>query len=115
MQTLWQDLRYVTRTLLKSPSFALMAIVTLALGIGANTAIFSFVHGVLLRPLPFPAADQLMMVWTDNTRKGEREGRTSYPNFKDWQSQNHVFQGLSGFAGSSLTLTRSGEPERVPG
>ncbi len=115
MATLLQDLRYALRMLAKNPGFTAAAVVTLALGIGANTAVFSVVNAVLLHPLPYPTADQLVMVWQNNPRKGDREGRVSYPNFQDWRAQSTVFQGMAGFTGYSLVLTGSGEPQRVYG
>ncbi len=113
MHSFWQDLRYGARTLLKNPGFTLIAVVTLALGIGANTAIFSVVNGVLLSALPYPQAEQLMMVWLDNRRQGIRDDITSYPNFQDWRSQNKTFQGMAGVRTLNVNLTGVGEPEQI--
>ncbi len=115
METLWQDLRYGLRMLRAKPSFAVVAILALALGIGANTAIFSVVNAVLLSPLPFPQPEQLAMVWLDNRRQDIHDDITSYPNFLDWRDQNHVFQSMAGMRNVSYTLTSVGEPEQLQG
>ncbi len=110
-----QDLRYGARRLIAAPAFALIAIVTLALGIGANTAIFSVAAGILLRPLPYPAADRLVMVWMDNSRINLREDWHSYPNYVDYSTRNTTFDGMAVFNRRFMTLTGSGEPERLTG
>ena len=110
-----QDLRYGARRLAAAPAFALIAIVTLALGIGANTAIFSVAAGILLRPLPYPAADRLAMVWMDNSRIKLREDWHSYPNYIDYRSRTSTFDNMAAFNRRHLTLTGSGEPERLTG
>ena len=115
MQSLLQDLRYAARMLLRNPGFTLVAVVTLALGIGANTAIFSVVHAVLLRPLPYPESEQLAWVWMDNRKEGIHEDITSWPNFVDWRTQNQVFEGLAGVRDRTFNLTGSGEPEELRG
>ncbi len=97
----------------KNPGFAAIAILTLALGIGANTALFSVVNGVLLNPLPFPNADQLLAVYSRTPAFGESS--ISYPNFLDWHRDNHSFSGLSGFRSDEFNLTGVGEPERLHG
>jgi len=114
MQTLWQDLRYGARMLLKKPGFTLIAVITLALGIGANTAIFSVVHAVLLQSLPYPDADRLVMVW--ETRRSNIKGQNviNMGNFFDWKEQNRVFEDMAAFASTSVNLTSGGEPEEVP-
>src|SRR5215475_3842533 len=89
---LWQDLRYGARMLLKKPGFTLIASLTLALGVGANTAIFSVVDAVLLRQLPFREAGQLMMLGTVDTREGDGLRSVSYPNFVDWRAQSGSFE-----------------------
>jgi len=110
-----QDLRYGARRLAAAPAFALTAIVTLALGIGANTAIFSVAGGILLRPLPYPDADRLAMVWMDNSRINVREDWHSYPNYIDYNTRNATFDGMAAFNRRFMTLTGSGEPERLLG
>src|SRR5215475_13350924 len=95
MNTLLQDIRFGVRMLVKSPSVSIVATIALALGIGANTAIFSVVNAVLLRPLPFPNSDALMSVFlTDSVRGGVR-GAFSYPDFFDLRDQNHVFDHIA--------------------
>ena len=115
MATLWLDLRFGFRLLLKNATFALVAALTLALGIGANTAIFSVVNAVLLKPLPYPQPDRLAMVWLDNRRLGLKEDLTSYPNFADWKKAGASFADMAPFTESSATLTGVDEPERLRG
>src|SRR5437867_2556493 len=110
-----QDLRYGLRTLLKNPGFAIVAVSALALGIGANSAIFSVVNAVLLRPLPFKNPEQLVMVWENATHLGFPKNTPSPPNFIDWQRQNTVFTGMAAMAERSFNLTGVGEPERLDG
>jgi len=110
-----QDLRYGLRTLLKNPGFTIVAVSALALGIGANSAIFSVVNAVLLRPLPFKTPEQLVMVWENATHLGFPKNTPSPPNFLDWQRQNTVFTGMAAMAESSFNLTGVGEPERLDG
>jgi putative ABC transport system permease protein len=113
MQHLWQDIRYGARILLKNPAFTLIAVITLGLGIGANTAIFSVVNGVLLSSLPYPHPEQLAMVWCDNRIQGIPDDITSYPNFVDWRDRNKTFQGMAGMDSGSFTLTGTGEPVQI--
>jgi putative ABC transport system permease protein len=113
MESLWQDFRYAVRMLAKNPVFTAVAVIALALGIGANTAIFSVVNGVLLQPLPYPQPEQLMMVWLDNRRQGIRDDITSWPNYTDWRDQNKTFQGMAGYRTTRLNLTGTGEPEEL--
>jgi len=112
MSHLLLDLRYGLRTLLRRPAFTAAAVVTLALGIGANTAIFSAVSAVLLRDLPFEEPERLAMVWLDNARLGVRRDITSYPTFLDWRD-NAVFEEMTVYAVLRHNLTGEGEPERV--
>ena len=112
---LWQDLRYAMRTLVKNPAFASIAIVAIALGIGANSAIFSVVNAVLLRPLPFKNFEQLVMVWENATHLGFPKNTPSPPDFLDWQRQNTVFTGMAATAEQNFNLTGVGEPERLDG
>ena len=102
--TLRQDLVYALRTLRKSPSFSAVAIGTLALGIGANTAIFSVVNAALLRPLPFHHPDRLVLVFATDAARGDRYDVTSYPSFLDWRDQNHSFDSMAAFATRALTI-----------
>src|SRR5215813_1700840 len=111
MNTLWQDIRYGVRMLLKNPGVSFIVILALALGIGANTAIFSVIDAVLLRPLPYDQADRL--VFLNETSRVMDEISVSYPNFLDWRSQNHVFEKIGVYNRGSYNLTGSGEPERL--
>ena len=115
MEPLLQDLRYAIRMLLKKPGFTAVVVITLALGIGVNTAIFSVVNGVLLQPLPFKDAHRLVAVREFNPRSFNEPIGASFPDFKDWKEQNKVFQYIAGFTGQSLTLTGEDEPVRVSG
>jgi len=110
-----QDARFAIRTLLKRPGFAAVIILTLALGIGANTAIFSVLNGVVLRPLQFEDPDELVMVWETRMETGLDQGLASYPNFRDWKEQNQVFDGLAAIRSTGVTLTGVDEPERIRG
>ncbi len=113
MMNFLQDLRFGLRMLTKNPGFAAVAILTLALGIGANTALFSVVNGVLLNPLPFPEPSQLYALYFKTAAFDQ--GSISFPNFLDWQKQNHSFSLLSAFRAEDLNLTGTGEPERLHG
>ena len=108
-----QDIRYALRMLRKSPGFTIIAVLTLAIGIGANTAIFSVVYAVLLKPLPFPHPNQLVAVSETNPPKGIRESGTSYQDFRELRDENHVFSQVGGLAGHDLTLTGHGDPFQV--
>ncbi len=115
METLFQDIRYGLRMLLKAPSVSIVATIALALGMGANTAIFSVVNAVLLRPLPFPNPEQLMTVWETDHQRGQERGSYSYPNFADLRTQNHVFEHIAAYHNSDFILTGRGEPARLQG
>ena len=116
MNTLWQDLRYGARMLLKQPGFTLVAVITLALGIGANTAIFSVVNAVLLRPLPFKESERLVMVWN---RGAEAAGGDRTPlcvaDLLDWRAQNRSFEGIGALQNGSFNYTGGDVPEQVRG
>ncbi|MGB7186713.1 MAG: ABC transporter permease, partial [Candidatus Acidiferrales bacterium] len=111
MNTFLQDVRYALRMLAKSPGFMAIAVLTLALGIGANTALFSVVNGVLLNPLPYPQPQQLVALYSRTTTFSESS--ISYPNFLDWQRDNRSFAALAAYRGDEFNMTGSGEPERL--
>lgn len=113
METLLQDARYAIRTLVKKPGFTAVVVITLALGIGANTAIFSVVNGVLIQPLPFKEPDRLVAVRDTNPKFSNEPIGASFPNFKDWEEQNQVFEHIAAYSGQTLTLIGEGEPLRV--
>ena len=115
LHTLTQDIRYGIRTLRKQPAFTSVVVLTLALGIGVNTAIFSVVNAVLLRPLPFPHSDQLVTVTMANTRLGEDDMSLSVADFLDWRAQNQVFQDLAAYSDNWFSLTGNREPQRLKG
>ena len=115
METLFKDIRYGIRGLLKRPGFTAIAVITLALGIGANTAIFSVVNVVLLRSLPYSEADRLVMIWEDATFAGFPHNTPAPANFADWQSQSHSFEGMAALTTRSFNLTGEGEPEKIEG
>jgi putative ABC transport system permease protein len=115
MEDLWQDIKYGVRMLLKAPSFSIVATIALALGIGANTAIFSVVNAVLLRPLPFANPEQLMAVWETDQQRGQERGTYSYPNFRDLREQNHVFEHIASYHNADFIMTGRGEPARLQG
>jgi predicted permease len=106
-----QDLRFALRTLRKSPGFTIVAILTLALGIGANTSLFSVVNAVLLNPVPYPHPEQLVML--HESKPNFRSGSISYPNFRDWQHGNHSFSSMAVTRPTSFTLTGLGEAEEL--
>lgn len=113
IESLLQDLRYGFRMLAKSPGFSLIAILTLALGIGANTAMFSVVNGVLLNPLPFHDSNQLVSLFEEIPNF--KNGSISYPNFVDWRKMNRTFVAMAAYRSSGFNLSGSGEPERLHG
>jgi putative ABC transport system permease protein len=115
MTTLWQDLRYGVRLLAKQPGFTLVAVLTLALGIGANSAIFSVVNGVLLKPFSFAEPEQLVVLWERCLSQGLPRMVVSPPNFADWRAQNQVFQDVAAYRAQDFNLLDGGEAERVRG
>ncbi len=116
MTSLLQDVRYGVRLLLRTPGFTLVAAATLALGIGANTAIFSAVHALLLRPLPYPDAGRLVMVFQDFSARGERADEWATPgNYVDWRADKKLFRDLAAVSGWQPALTGVGQPEPLVG
>ena len=114
MTGLFQDLRYAARQLRKSPGFTAVALLTLALGIGANTAIFSVANGVLLRNLPYKDPQRLVLVWAMG-RNGDKRDQSSFTDLDDYRAQNHVFENIVPFGSWSATFTGAGDPVRIPG
>lgn len=116
MNSLLQDLRFGLRMLIKNPVFTLVAVVTLALGIGANTAIFSVVDAVLLRPLPYPEANRLVFLWSTMNSQGVPIAGSALPDYYAWRDQNRVFDGLAGFYNGDFNLSSPGSaPELIQG
>ncbi len=116
IESVFADIRFAVRGCLKNPGFTVMAILTLALGIGANTAIFSVVHAVLLEPLPFPNPDQLVQIWhvpPQSSFPGMTSFAVSAANFLDWQKQNHVFSDMALLSGGSYDIAGQGKPETI--
>src|SRR5580658_8971106 len=111
--TLSQDLRYAVRIFLKSPGFAAIAVLTLALGIGANTALFSVVSGVLLNPLPYPHSEQLVTVY--GSAPGFSQAPVAYLNFLDWQRDTRTFSSMATYRNQDYNFTDSNETERLSG
>jgi putative ABC transport system permease protein len=112
MGTFFQDLRYAVRMMLKNPGFTVVAVFVLALGIGANSALFSVVNAVLIRPLPYSDPDRLMIMWE---KSATQDTSVAYPNFVDWRDQNQVFEQIAAFRRESFNLVGAGEAERLSG
>lgn len=115
METFLKDLRYGIRTLARRPGITVLAALALALGIGANTAVFSVIRGVLLRPLPYADPDRLVVIWESNLAANAPRESTSAPNYYDWKAQNQVFESMAARAGWLANLTGEGEPEQITG
>ncbi|HVJ26369.1 MAG TPA: ABC transporter permease, partial [Vicinamibacterales bacterium] len=115
LSSLTRDVRYAVRMLLRNPGFTTIALLTFAVGIGVNTAVFSVFNGVLLRPLPYPDADRITMMWLDNRPQSIKEDIGSYPNYRDWREQNTTYEHVAAFTSAAFTLTGSEEPERIRG
>src|SRR5271170_7215934 len=113
MTTLSQDLRYAMRMFLKSPGFAAIAVITLALGISANSTLFSVVNGVLLNPLPYPHSEQLVTVY--GKTPGFDQGPVVYLNFLDWQRATQTFSSMAMYRNQDYNVTGSAEAERLSG
>jgi hypothetical protein len=109
------DCRFAVRQLRKSPGFTAIAILTLALGVGANTAIFSVCSAALFRSLPYPHAERLVKANVYDLKSGDFYGETSYPDFTDWSEQNHFFDYLAAYESKTFNLSRTKEPEHVKG
>src|SRR5262245_9533195 len=113
MKNIPHDLRYGARMLMKNPGFTLIAIGALALGIGANTAIFSVVNAVLLRPLPYEESERLVVLYETNPQQGRDEFEVSYPNFVDWRAQSQSFEQMAAYLSGGMVLTGKDEPAGV--
>ena len=114
METLFKDLRYGLRGFIKNPGFFAIAVITLALGIGANTAMFTTVNAVLLRPLSYPDSETLVLLEGVNPSKGITQSNMSVPDLVDWQTQSQTFEQLAGFVTGNTFLASGEETERVP-
>ena len=113
MEALFKDIRYATRSLFKHPGFTAIAVVTLALGIGANTAMFSVINAVLLRPLPYRDPARLVTIWEESPERGLYQMPVSLANLRDWVDQNQTFEQISAYTFTDLNLTGTGEPARL--
>lgn len=114
LETIWQDLRYAARTFLKEPGFTAIAVLTLALGIGANTAIFSVVDAILLRPLPYPESNRLVRVWESSTKLDSPRNVVNPINFLDWRDHSHSFEAMAAVLSHMTNLSVNGQPVAVP-
>src|SRR5262245_36198818 len=115
LETLAQDLRFCLRTMSKNPGFTAVAVLTLALGIGANTAMFSAVDAVLIRPLPYLDSGRLVMIWDDTGQIGESKFFSTPAEWHEWRRQNTVFTDIAATQPGNLTISSDGEPEELPG
>jgi len=115
MDTLLKDVRYAIRNLVKRPGFTLIAVITLALGIGANSAIFSAINALLLKPLPFPGLDRVVALWDKIPSRGVVHNEVAMANYLDWRAQNQSFEQLALYRWWSTNLTGVEPPERIQG
>jgi predicted permease len=115
LENLARDLSFGARMMRRDPGFTAVAVLTLGLGIGANTAIFSVVNAVLLRPLPFPRAERLVLLWATNTESGDREDVASYPDFEEWRARSRSFERMGAFTTRNVTLAGGDQTELVGG
>jgi predicted permease len=115
VETFWQDIRFALRVMRKNPGFTAIAIITLALGIGANTAIFSVVNTVLLQPMPYKDSDRLVTIWGVNQARGYDLDLVSYLDYRDWKSQNGVFDSMGASTDEMFTMTGAGQPDALIG
>src|SRR5690242_6941610 len=113
MDTLLQDVRYAVRVLLKKPGFTFVAVLTLALGIGANAAIFTAVDAALLRPFPYRDPDALVHVWQTSPQSEFSEHEAAYPDYLDWRAQAGSFEEMAGYSNSMAVLYGRGQAERI--
>src|SRR6185295_2042690 len=113
MNTLIKDLRYAVRSLLKQPGFTAIAIITLALGIGANTAMFSVINAVLLRPLPYHEPERLVTIWEESPERDLFQIPVSFANLRDWADQTQTFEQIAAYTFTNLNLSGAGEPARL--
>src|SRR5215831_16466936 len=112
-EMLSQDIRYGLRTLAKNPAFAAIAVLTLALGIGANIAILSLRDSMVLHPLPYADSGRLVQIWEGEPRRGITNWESNAPDFLDWRRASRSFEQIAGYQATSTTLTGAGEPEQV--
>src|SRR4026209_2242462 len=112
MDSIINDIRFAVRSLLKRPGFSAIVVLTLALGIGANAAVFSVINTVLLRPLPYRDVDRVVTLWQNNTKAGISRNEVSPANFIDWREQNSSFEALAGIEPFGFSIVGDGEPER---
>src|SRR3989442_12918384 len=113
MENLLRDIRHGIRSLLKHPGFTAITVITLALGIGANTAMFSVINAVLLRPLPYHEPNRLVTIWEESPERGMYEMPLSFANFRDWVAQTQTFEQISAYTFTNLNLSGAGEPARL--
>src|SRR6185503_8682084 len=113
MDSIIKDIRFALRSLLKRPGFSVIVVLTLALGIGANAAVFSVINAVLLRPLPYRDVDRVVTLWQNNTKAGNSRNEVSPANFIDWKEQSNSFEALAGIEPFGFSLVGDGEPERL--
>ncbi|HEX5891046.1 MAG TPA: hypothetical protein VFY61_20205, partial [Pyrinomonadaceae bacterium] len=106
------DIRFAARSLLKRPGFTIIVVLTLALGIGANAAVFSVINAVLLRPLPYRDADRIVTLWQNNTKSALSQNDVSPANFIDWSEQSSSFEAIAGIEPFGFSMADEGEPER---
>jgi putative ABC transport system permease protein len=112
---LLKDIRYAVKSLVRQPALTAVAVITVALGVGANTAIFSAVNAILLRPLPYHEPETIVQVWETNEQRGYSRASASLPNFIDWRDQNQSFEHIAAYLGRGFNLTGMDQPERVQG
>src|SRR5689334_9731089 len=115
MDAFLNDIRYALRNLIKRPAFTLIAVVTLGIGIGANTAIFSSIYALLLKPLTFPELDRVVAIWDKNPARGVSHNEVAMANYLDWRAQTQSFEHLALYSWFNANLTGGDKPERVQG